>query len=298
MNLCVFDIGGSSVKYGCLTGGSLVEVGSFKTPQTWEKMRNDLYSVFSEMNEKYVLSGVAFSAPGAVDSKNDIIRGDSAVPYIHGFSIRKELQELFLLPVSIENDANCAALAELDRGAAKDVENAIFVIIGSGIGGAVIVNRALQRGRNLFGGEFGYMLLDEKHSLSNLGSPVEMAKRYALEMGETDIEGSEVFRRADEGEPLAEAHVERLIDALSRGIFNLNCALNPDKIIIGGGLSKRTDLIIRLQEKTEMYLKSKGAEEIDLDIVPCVFRGDANLIGAAVHFMEFKGTVVGSDNSR
>ena len=286
MNLCVFDIGGSSVKYGCYGKDGLSDVGSFKTPETFEDMKNDLHSVFLVMKDKHELSGVAFSAPGAVDSKNDIIRGLSAVPYIHGFAIRKELEEMFQLPVSIENDANCAALAELHEGSAKDADHAIFMIIGSGIGGAVIVNRTLHRGRNLFGGEFGYMLLDENHSLSSLGSPVKMAKRYALESGEENIEGSEVFRRADDGDKLAQAHVEKLIDAVARGIFNLTCAFNPDKIIIGGALSKRKNLIIKLKDKTEMYMRGKGAEDIDLDIVPCMFRGDANLIGAAFHFMD------------
>lgn len=285
MNLCVFDIGGSSIKYGRYGKDGLTDVGSFKTPESLEKMKNELYSVFLLMQDKCELSGVAFSAPGAVDSKNDIIRGLSAVHYIHGFSIRKDFEELFQLPVTFENDANCAALAELHGGAAKDIDHAIFMVIGSGIGGAVIVNRSLIRGRNLFGGEFGYMMLDEYHSLSNLGSPVEMAKRYARDSGEQHVEGSEVFRRADDGDPLALTHVEKLIDALARGVFNLTCAFNPDRIIIGGGLSFRKDLIPRIQKRTEMYMKDKGAEDIDLDIVPCMFRGDANLIGAAVHFM-------------
>ena len=288
MNLCVFDIGGSRVKYGYYSNEGLTDLGSFVTPETFLEMKTELSKVLSCFKEKYDLDGVAFSAPGAVDSKNDVISGLSAVPYIHNFPIRKEFEELFQLPVSMENDANCAALAELHEGAAMDADNAIFMVIGSGIGGAVIINRTLHRGRNLFGGEFGYMLIDGQNSLSSLGSPVKMARRYAVESGEKSVEGSEVFRRADEGEALAIKYVDMLIDALARGIFNLTCAFNPDKIIIGGGISKREDLIARLQCRTKFYMEGKGAEGIDVDIVPCRFRSEANLIGAAVHYMEDK----------
>ncbi len=286
MNLCVFDIGGSRVKYGYHSDEGLTDQGSFVTPETFMEMKTELNHVLNCFRQEYDLDGVAFSAPGAVDCRNGVISGLSAVPYIHNFPIQKEFEELFHLPVSMENDANCAALAELHEGAAMDADNAIFMVIGSGIGGAVIIDRTLHRGRNLFGGEFGYMLIDGQNSLSSLGSPVKMAKRYATESGEKSVEGSEVFRLADEGEALAVKHVDMLIDALARGIFNLTCAFNPDKIIIGGGISKREDLIARLQLRTQLYMEGKGAEGIEVNIVPCRFRGDANLIGAAVHFTD------------
>ena len=100
---------------------------------------------------------------------------------------------LFGVPVSVENDANCAALAEVWLGAARDVQNALFIVIGSGIGGAVIVNRQLFKGKNLFGGEFGYMLLDAENTLSRLGSPVQVAERYGKAMEMSDgVVGREV----------------------------------------------------------------------------------------------------------
>lgn len=288
MNLCVVDIGGSSVKYGIYGEEGLSHQGDFKTPDTYEKFKEELVRMFTGMAEKTLLSGAAFSAPGAVDSEKGYIGGLSAVPYIHHFNIKKDLEDLLGVPVSLENDANCAALAELYEGAAKDVTNVLFMVIGSGIGGAVIMDRKLYKGRNLFGGEFGYMLLTEKDSLSSLGSPVHMARRYSQEKGEV-IEGSEVFQRAETGDLLAIKHVDILIDGLSRGIFNLSCIFNPDRIVIGGGISRREDLIPKLLERTNYYLKTKGAEGIEINLVPCFFRSDANLIGAAVHFKESMG---------
>ena len=285
MSLLVIDIGGSSVKYGYYGQDGLADTGSFITPDSYAVMKSELSDIFMRMKKHKDLEGVAISAPGAVESTLGIIGGLSAVPYIHNFDIKKDLEDLFGVPVSLENDANCAALAELYEGAAKESENILFMVIGSGIGGALILNRKLHKGRNLFGGEFGYMMIQGEDTLSKLGSPVQMAERYSIEREEL-TEGSEVFRRADAGEELAKKHVENLLDSLSRGIFNLSVAFNPDLVIIGGGLSKREDLIPRLQEKVELYIKERGAEGLEVNLVPCAFRSDANLIGAAIHFRE------------
>lgn len=285
MNLCVIDIGGSSVKYGLYGENGLGHKGSFKTPETYQLMKEELFRVLTEMKKETEISGAAFSAPGTVDSERGYIGGLSAVSYIHHFNIREDLENFLGVPVTIENDANCAALAELYEGAAQDVNDVLSIIIGSGIGGAVIMDRKLHKGRNLFGGEFGYMMIQGEDTLSKLGSPVQMAERYSLERGEA-VEGSEVFRRADRGEQLAKKHVEHLIDSLSRGIFNLSAAFNPDLVLIGGGLSNREDLIPRLQEKVEQYKDKRGAEGLEVHLVPCTFRSDANLIGAAIHYRE------------
>ena len=119
-------------------------------------MKTEFLKVLEKHKILGLVDGVAISAPGAVDDKKGIIGGCSAVPYIHDFFIQKELETLFELPVSLENDVNCAALAEVFKGAAKDVDHALFIVIGTGIGGAIIQNRKLHKGRNLFGGEFGF----------------------------------------------------------------------------------------------------------------------------------------------
>ena len=291
MSIVVFDIGGSTVKFGLWQEDALAEKGSFETPKTWNAMKAEMKSVFAGFSAADSVEGVAISSPGAVDSGVGIIGGISAVPYIHHFPIKAEWEILFGVPVSVENDANCAALAEVWLGAAKDVQHALFIVIGSGIGGAVILNRKLFKGKNLFGGEFGYMLLDGENTLSRLGSPVQAAERYGKEMRVPDgvIDGKFLFQKAQEGEPVAVEFVDGMIDALARGIYNLSVSFNPDRVIIGGGVSVREDLIARIRERTAYHLKAHGAEAVEPDIKVCAFRNDANLIGAVAHFMETIG---------
>ena len=222
MSIVVFDIGGSAVKFGLWQEDALAGKGSFETPKTWNELKAEMKSVFDGYVATDSVEGVTISSPGAVDSGTGIIGGISKVKYIHHFPIKAEWESLFGVPVSVENDANCAALAEVWLGAARDVQNALFIVIGSGIGGAVIVNRQLFKGKNLFGGgTFGYMLLDAENTLSRLGSPVQVAERYgkAMEMSDEVVDGEYLFAKAEEGEPMAVAYVDGMIDAF--GAWNL-----------------------------------------------------------------------------
>lgn len=287
MNLVVFDVGGTTVKFARWLDGQLNSKGFFLTPQTWLEMKQKIKEVvqnFKESSPKS-LDGIAISCPGSVDTEFGVIKGDSAIPYIHFFPIREELERELGLPVTLENDAYCAALAELSLGEARDVENAVFLVIGTGIGGAVIINRELIKGNNLFGGEFGYMLLDDEHSLSDLGSPVNTAKRYSLEEKlNPPITGSELFLRAEQGDDIALKHVNQMKDSLARGIQLLLVSLNPDKVIIGGGISARGDLIDDLKERVERLLIKTSATDVEVNLSACRFQNDANLIGAVSFF--------------
>lgn len=92
-------------------------------------MKAHLYSVYADKRNESI-SGVAFSSPGVVDEKSQQILGISAIPYIHHFNIYEELEALFGLPVTIENDANCAGLAEIYEGAAKGKKKCFLSLLG------------------------------------------------------------------------------------------------------------------------------------------------------------------------
>ncbi|MFD2308160.1 ROK family protein [Enterococcus termitis] len=285
MNVLAFDIGGSSVKYGLWHNEQLTEQDAFPLPKTWAEMKIVLKQIFEQKSQLMTLSGVAFSAPGVVDDQKGEVRGVSAVPYIHHFPIKKELEELFGVPVSMENDANCAALAEVWQGAAKDVPHSIFFVIGTGIGGAVIIDRKLFKGRNLFGGEFGYMALNESASLSELGSSVKIVKKYNQIHG-TEIDGKELFARAEQKDPLAFQLVEQFYAAIARGIYNLLICFDPGRIVLGGGVSKNEQLLSNIQQHLDRILLEHAVTEMKYEMVSCQFGNDANLIGAVYHFIE------------
>ena len=284
MAILVFDMGGSAVKYGVWAQDSLVSKGKFTTPNTWEEMKTQLQQVRTSVNEE--IEGVGISAPGAVNAQERRIDGISAIPYIHGFDIYSELETAFGVPVTIENDANCAGMAEFYQGAGKEFQQAAFVVIGTGVGGTLFQNGELVRGAHLYGGEFGLMILDQGKTFSQLGTAVQMAWRYCDRIGvdRATITGEEVFQRAEDGDAIAIEEVNKFYRYLAQGLFSIQFAFDPEVIIIGGGVSAKKGLL----QEVDQRLKKMLADQALNDFVPliklCDYRNDANLVGAAANF--------------
>lgn len=296
--LLVFDWGGTFVKYACWSENKgLHQQNAFSTPSSWEAMKKAMMQVFEDVSIDEKLEGIAISSPGSVDTEKGIIGGISAIEYIHHFPIQQELEELFAVPVSIENDANSAALAELWQGAAKDIDDALFVVIGTGIGGAVIQNRKLLKGRNLFAGEFGIMELGEEGSFSMLATAVHMAERYCLRKGldEKHYSGKQVFEFAEKGDRLAQEEVNKFYDYLSLGIYNLLFTTDPQAVILGGGVSQKEDLVENIQVRIDQRLEKQNLQNYRYELRTCHFHNDANLLGAVYRFLvDRKGSLDGN----
>ncbi|WP_300954457.1 ROK family protein, partial [uncultured Clostridium sp.] len=248
--------------------------------------------------EKYIKSenikGLACSFPGAVNQKTGFIEGVSAVPCIHNVNMKKLLSEATALEISMENDANCSALAEGWIGAAKDVDNFISIVLGTGIGGAVVIDKKILRGKNLHGGEFGFIqVTDEKgeNGLGNVWSRVastgalirRVANRKNIDV--SDLTGQLVFEMEKDDEEVKEEFAE-WFKVLAKGIYNIQYILDPEKILIGGGISARKDFIDRLNKYLEL-MKNKEST-LDIKVEKCEFDNDANLIGALYNFLYCK----------
>lgn len=291
MSILGFDMGGTSVKYAIWEEG-LKHQGSFPTPDSFEALTENMLQVLNQFKDVFTIEGVAISAPGSVDVEKGIIGGISAIPYIHHFPIQKELESILGLKVSLENDANSAALAELWQGEASDVDSALFVVVGTGIGGAVIQGKKLIKGRNLFAGEFGIMMLDEETSFSRGGTAVHMARRYCerLNLEEGSISGQEVFKRALEGDTIAIEEEETFYKNLALGIYNIMFTTDPDRIILGGGVTQHKPLLGELKKRIDERLEKAGLSSYEYELKSCKYLNDANLVGAVyAHKLKYGG---------
>lgn len=287
MMLLVFDIGGTYTKYGIWKKDTLVENNKFETPATWEAMKENLVRVQGNIASEYNLEGVAFSVPGAPNPATRQIEGESLVEYLHYFPIYDELEEAFGLPVAFENDANAAALAEIAQGSAQGVSNAIFVIIGTGIGGTVLINDEIVPGHNQYAGEFGFMLMnEEEENFGQLATAVSMSERYAKRKGlDVDsITGEQVFALAEEGDDVAKEEVDRFFYYLTVGLYNLTTVLNPEKVVIGGGVSNLDGFLGKIEDQLDRLSERIYHFPFRPTIEIATFKSEANLIGAASYF--------------
>ncbi|MGX6978890.1 ROK family protein [Vagococcus elongatus] len=280
--ILAFDIGGSAIKYGLWNDTDLVAKGNLVLPDSWEEMKQRLVEVYQTNQKNGKIEGVAFSAPGLVNENLGQIQGVSAVPYIHNFPIIDELSSIFGVPVTMENDANCAALAEAWLGAAKDSASALFVVVGSGVGGSIIFNGQLYKGSNLFGGEFGYMKFSDNTTWSEVGSWVKTVAKYN-NVTEKKVTGKEMIELVKSHDLLAVELFERFTRNTAVGIYNLLVAFDPGLIVIGGGISADEYWMEQLKLQLKKIMLENQVTHMTYDIKPCVYRNDANLVGAVYH---------------
>jgi predicted NBD/HSP70 family sugar kinase len=293
----VFDIGGTYIKYAVMNENGLkLDSGKVPTPQEGlEEFLQKTSEIVTQYRLSYAFQGIALSSPGAVDVKSGYIGGASAIPYIHGVPLTDLIRERTGLDVSIENDANCAALAEGWLGAAKETDYYICIVIGTGIGGSIVMNHTILRGASLHGGEFGYMIMGDplNNPLRSTWSQVastnalvqEVERRKTLEKG---LDGEKVFRLAAEGDAIANECITIFYKKLATGIYNIKYALDPEKILIGGGISKRSEVIEGINKELR-HLKDE-ISALDITVEACQFDNDANLIGALFHFFSIKNS--------
>jgi len=293
MNLLVFDFGGTSVKYTLCQGDQLLDVSSFPTPKTWEGTKEKLLEIKANYEKDCQLHGAAFSFPGCIDQAKGEILGYSAIKYIHHVPIKETLTNLLQLPISMENDANCAALAEVWSGVAKGSKNVLFAVVGTGVGGALVLDGKIHRGAHLYGGEFGFMYLNfdgkfKQQTLSGLGTAVCMAERYCDRIGVPHLtySGAEVFEFAKQGDAHAMEEVEIFYKYLSIGLFNLQMSFDPEVIVIGGGISASKEIITNLETRINELLQIAHIKDFKARLLPCYYKNDANLIGAVKNFKD------------
>ena len=157
-----------------------------------------------------------------------------------------------------------------------------FLVIGTGVGGSIIINNQIWHGAHLYGGEFGFMIIDGKQ-LSELASPVTMAKRYNKKTGK-DFDGKTVFELADTDDPIAQEERKKFLHALAIAIFNIQHSFDPEKIIIGGGISQNPELVPLLDDEIAKLRNKIEVTTIKPILDIFTLKNDANLCGAVADF--------------
>lgn len=285
------DIGGSSIKVAVADKeGNLFSKDTLYVSHQLEEFTDAIVSWIEKMRSEYEIEGVAISAPGAVNTKTGIVGGGSAVPCIHGPNWKEVLGGRTGLPISIENDANCAALAEIFSGTAKDVNDMLFVVCGTGIGGAIVKDKKIHYGKHLYGGEFGFMILKfedgEPISFSQCGSTMSFVKKVRKHYNDETWDGLRVFKAAEEGDKFCQDVIDTFYFNMALGIFNLQHVYDPEMILLGGSISDREDFIDRVNEKIEEIRNTtRDSATIKPDVRVCTHKKDANLVGALAHHL-------------
>ncbi|ETZ19053.1 Glucokinase [Borrelia duttonii CR2A] len=293
------DVGGTNTKYSLANGdGNFLDKFEVKSGATADDQVDILVDIINYYKREYNVEGVAICIPGFVDPRGLVIRVN-AIEGFTNYPLKERLENLTGVNVEIENDANCVALAEKFKGNAVHSNDFIALTLGTGIGAGIFLNGKLVRGYSFMSGEIGFMItrgLDNNIPFNcrweSLASVAALRRRVAsrLEMELDNVSGEYVFELADNGNIHVRNEIDYFFETLSFGIFNLIFVLNPEKILIGGGISSRLDLISRIYDKLENLWSLELARIYDNDIRKLVkletakFNNDSGKIGALYHY--------------
>lgn len=277
-----FDIGGTKIKWGILNEeGAILEKASFDTRRESEEsfLENIIKIALERKNE---VEGVAISMPGFIDSVNGIPKVCYAIRCIEGKCITKIIEEKTGLKASVENDGKCVALAEKFNGNATECSDFVCVTIGTGIGGGIYVNNKLLRGSTFQGGEFGFMRCNEKGMYSNTASTLALIKEYMKYKNlDKAVDGQVVFEEGKK-DPKVKEIINEWYGLIAIGIYNLSATLNPEKILIGGGVSEREEFI---EEVVNALENIEAWKDVKCVIERCKHKNDAGMIGSVYNFL-------------
>ncbi len=293
MNFLILDVGGQAIKYALMNEkAEFIEKGKVPTPKdTIENFVSAIGKIFDKY--KNTIKGIGMSMPGRIDSDRGYLYTGGALQYNDDKEMVAIIGKRCPVPITIENDGKCAALAESWKGNLKDCNDAIVIVIGTGIGGGIIKDKRLHKGKHFIAGELGFIHTnnsDPQDKSSGMfsvkcGTPAlckAVANAKNLPIDETD--GYKVFEYAKNGDTEVLNILDYYCYKIAQQIYNLQHIYDPEKFAIGGGISKQDILIEYIQRNIE-----KCATEIPYlikpELVRCKFFNDSNLIGALYTYL-------------
>lgn len=292
MQILVVDIGGTWIKYACMTENmDILNRGKVKTPRSGrEELIETIGKIYDQIPEA---EGIAISMPGIIDSENGYCFMGGALRYNDDFYLRHSLYERCPVRIVMENDAKCAAMAEAAVGSLKDVEDGFVLIFGTMIGGAFIKNHRLHRGRHFAAGEVSYINTGraEMPTFSNVWGnrcgTSGLCRMYAQKkrLAPESVDGIMVFEGVKRQEADAMECLQRFTKEIAVQLFNIQTILDPERFAIGGGISAQPVFIEYIKNNlTELYAGCPY-QVPHAEVVSCKFQNDANLIGALQCFL-------------
>lgn len=247
MRVLCFDIGGTQIKSMIKSENEEISLPNIKSraKDGAEFIKEDLFERIHELRDKYQIYGTGISTAGMVDPNTGKIAyaNDNFKNYI-GFDWKKLIKEEFGLPATVENDVKSAALGEYYYGAGKGAASMFALTVGTGIGGALIIDGEIYRGASGQAGEIGYLPMDGQE-FEKIASTTALINRAGeLYPSKSYTNGVEIFDGIDKAEPEAIKLIDEMTENLAKGIGSIMLIVSPEVILIGGGISEQEEKFV------------------------------------------------------
>lgn len=266
------DVGGTKIEAIALANtGAVVARQRVATPRgEYDGTLRVIHSLVTAMERAAGESGtVGVGIPGAISPATGLVKNSNST-WMNGRPLAEDLERRLERPVRLANDANCFALSEASDGAAAGAGLVFGVIIGTGTGGGVVVNGEVLRGGNAIAGEWGHNPLPWARADEYPGAPCYCGRRGCIEtflsgagfsadlLAATgrSLTAEQIAAAADEGDTEALQAFDRYVDRFARALASIINVLDPDVIVVGGGLSNMTRLYAAVPQRWGAYVFS------------------------------------------
>lgn len=287
--ICI-DIGGTAIKYGIISADDTIltknqmDTQAHKGgPEILKKVINIVQNAIDEYGEKII--GICISTAGMVDDKKgEIFYSAPLIPNYAGTQFKKVLEEKFHIPCEVENDVKCAGLAEYKTGAGKNSSIMLMLTIGTGIGGCIIIDGKIFHGFSNSACEVGYMYMDGS-DYQTLGAASILTQKVAEWKGESkdNWNGYRIFEEAKNGDELCNRAIDEMSEAIAKGIANICCVINPEVVVLGGGIMAQEEFLKdKIENGVKKYLVSSIEKNTTIKFAK--HRNDAGILGAYYNF--------------
>ena len=293
--LITFDIGGTSIKYGIFTlrkGQPVIvmqnEISSDARVLKGPGILQRVETLIAKAMQQQDIEGIAISTAGMVDAEKGCIQyANDNIPEYTGLAFKQLLEARFHMPCWVENDVNAAALGETVFGAGRGAAHALMLTIGTGIGGAVVIDHTIYHGYSGSAGEIGYMWVKDRH-FQDIASTTALIQHVEAKTQEADLNGKIICARAKRGDAVCMQAIKELCSHIAIGVSSCACLMNPQIIILGGGIMTQKELFAPLMEA---YLKQYMNEEIyaHTQLAFAQLGNRAGMAGACAYWMIKEG---------
>lgn len=288
------DVGGTKIEIVALDDdrSTLVRRRIATPAEDYEATLDAIAGLVRDVESEVGTATVGIGTPGAVDAATGLLKNSNST-VLNGKPLHRDLEARLGRDLRLTNDANCLALSETIDGAARDAGVTFVAILGTGVGGAITVDGRVITGRNKIAGEWGHNPLPwmtgeeqpgprcycgKRGCIETFLSGPALAAEFMARTGRT-MRAEEIAKAAEAGDAGAANAIQRYEDRLARALAHVVNIVDPDVIVLGGGLSNIKRLYTNVPPLMQPYVFSKL---VDLRIVPALHGDSSGVRGAAL----------------
>lgn len=296
--IIAIDIGGTKIKGGIYNSEGNYISSSFElsTEKNYERQSNAIIEqlitqidkVLTSNDSNGIIEGIAISSAGIIDSHTGIVAYSGyTIPGYMGTKIKECLETKFNIPCTVINDVNAAALGEYWKNDIETEHPIVYLTVGTGIGGAIIYKEELVKGFASAAGEIGYLPLESKtwQQLASTDALLDYYRKLLGSSNDDGIDGRILFEKYDTGDHKAKLAIDHFIEKFCKGLTSVLYMVNPEYVIIGGGIFERDDVLIAKIRK-ELDSKIENKIFIPKEILAAKKGNKASMVGAVKHFID------------